>query len=176
MKQKWIEFFKGLFDLELIKIPRCIQPETMYRNPMLILFSDGGNLAFGACAYIRWETAWDTFFARLLMAKNRIAPTRQLTIPRLELCRAVRSARLRENIVNGLGISFEKVMRLVDSAIVRAQIQKESYGFGTSVANRVAEIQSKTCKTDWYWIPTGQNPADFTTRVTSPSLINSESV
>lgn len=122
MKQKWIEFFKGLFDLELIKIPRCIQPETMYRNPMLILFSDGGNLAFGACAYIRWETAWDTFFARLLMAKNRIAPTRQLTIPRLELCRAVRSARLRENIVNGLGISFEKVMRLVDSAIVRAQI------------------------------------------------------
>lgn len=67
---------------------------------MLILFSDGSNLAFGACAYIRWEIAWDTFFARLLMAKNRIAQTRQLTIPRLELCGAVLSARLREKIVN----------------------------------------------------------------------------
>lgn len=143
---------------------------------MLILFSDGSNLAFGACAYIRWETAWDTFFARLLMAKNRIAPTRQLTIPRLELCGAVLSARLREKIVNGLGFSFEKVIHLVYSAIVRAQIQKESYGLGTFVANRVAEIQSKTCKTDWYWIPSDQNPEDFTTRVTSPSLINSESV
>lgn len=133
---------------------------------MLILFSDGSNLAFGACAYIRWETAWDTLFARLLTAKNRISPTRQLTIPRLELCGAVLSARLREKIVNGLGFSFEKVIHLVDSAIVRAQIQKESYGFGTFVANRVAEIQSKTCKTDWYWIPSDQNPADFTTRVT----------
>lgn len=57
MKQKWIEFFKGLFDLELLKIPRCIQLETVYGKPMLILFSDGSNLAFGACAYIRWETA-----------------------------------------------------------------------------------------------------------------------
>lgn len=53
MKQKWIEFFKGLFDLELLKIPRCIQPETVYGKPMLILFPDGSNLAFGACAYIR---------------------------------------------------------------------------------------------------------------------------
>lgn len=53
MKQKWIEFFKGLFDLELLKIPRCIQPETVYGKLMLILFPDGSNLAFGACAYIR---------------------------------------------------------------------------------------------------------------------------
>lgn len=52
---------------------------------MLVLFFDGSSLAIGACAYIRWETAWDTFFAELLTAKNRIAPTRQLTISRLEL-------------------------------------------------------------------------------------------
>lgn len=90
----------------------------------------------------------DTFFARLLMVKNRIAPTRQLTIPRLEVCGAVLSARLREQIVNGLGFSFEKVIHLVDSAIARAQIQRESNGFGTFLANRVAEIQSNTCKTD----------------------------
>lgn len=50
------------------------------------------------------------------MAKNRISPTRQLTIPRLELCGAVLSARLREKIVNGLRFSFERVIHLVDSA------------------------------------------------------------
>ena len=101
---------------------------------MLILLSGGSNLAFGACAYIRWETVWDTFFAKLLMAKNRIAPTRQLTFPGLELCGANLSARLRETIVNCLGFSIEKINHLVDSAIVRAQIQKESYRFGTFVA------------------------------------------
>ena len=176
MKQSWFEFFKGLFELELLEIPRCIQPNIAYGKPMLVLFSDGSNLAFGACAYIRWETAWNTFFAKLLMAKNRIAPTRQLTIPRLELCGAVLSARLREKIVNCLGFSFDKIIHLVDSAIVRAQIQKESYGFGTFVANRVAEIQTKTPKSDWYWIPSDHNLADFTTRITPPSLINNDSV
>ena len=91
----------------------------------MVLFSDGSNFAFGACAYIRWETAWGTFFAKLLMAKNRFAPTGQLTMRRLELCGAVLSARLREKIVNCLGFSFEKIIHLVDSAIVRAQIPKE---------------------------------------------------
>ncbi|XP_047497830.1 uncharacterized protein LOC125044912 [Penaeus chinensis] len=40
-------------------------------------------------------------------------------------------------------------MHITDSAIVRAQIQKESYGFGTFVATRVAEVQSKSNLNEW---------------------------
>ena len=85
-RQCWIEFFSGLFDLERLKIPRCIQPPTVSDGPILVIFSDGSNLAFGACAYVRWDVAWDTYKVMLIMAKNRIAPTKQLSIPRLELC------------------------------------------------------------------------------------------
>jgi hypothetical protein len=56
----------------------------------------------------------------------------------------------------------------VDSTIVRAQIQRESYGFGTFVATRIAEIQNKTESSEWWWVPTDKNAADLTTRITSP--------
>ena len=174
-RQCWIEFFSGLFDLERLKIPRCIQPPTVSDGPILVIFSDGSNLAFGACAYVRWEVAWDTYKVMLIMAKNRIAPTKQLSIPRLELCGAVLSARIRETVVNSMNFSFTQIFHLVDSAIVRAQIQKESYGFGTFVANRIAEIQSKTDKSEWFLVPSDVNPADLTTRVTSTGMITEES-
>ncbi|XP_062618012.1 uncharacterized protein LOC134279607 [Saccostrea cucullata] len=175
MRQQWIEFFNGLFQLESLCIPRCLKPTNVFGNPVLVLFSDGSNLVFGACAYIRWETAWDIYDVRLIFAKNRIAPVKQLSIPRLELCGAVLSARIREKIVESMTFTFQRVIHLTDSAIVRAQIQKESYGFGTFVANRIAEIQSKTQKAEWFWIPSDQNPADLTTRITHPSILNNDS-
>ena len=37
-RQCWIEFFSGLFDLERLKIPRCIQPPTVSDGPILVIF------------------------------------------------------------------------------------------------------------------------------------------
>lgn len=67
------------------------------------------------------------------------------------------------------------IIHLVDLSIVRAQIQKDSYGFGTFVANRVAEIQSKTDKDEWYWVATRDNPADMISRITHPRYLNADS-
>ena len=59
--------------------------------------------------------------------------------------------------------------------IVKAQIQKESYGFGTFTATRVAEIQSKTKPEEWWWVPGDLNPADLTTRSTPPHELDIDS-
>ena len=109
------------------------------------------------------------------MAKTRLAPLRQLSIPRLELCGALIAARLRETIVKEMTYSFARVFHATDSAIVRAQIQKENYGFGTFTATRVAEIQSKTNPDEWWWVPSECNPADLLTRVTRPEELHSNS-
>jgi hypothetical protein len=64
-----------------------------------------------------------------------------------------------------MDFEFDQVFHIVDSTIVQAQIQKESYGFGTFTATRVAEIQSKTKPEEWWWVPQlpGEyNPADIT--------------
>ena len=71
---------------------------------------------------------------------------------------------------------FKRVIHVLDSAIVRAQIQKESYGFGSFVATKIAEIQNKSEPSEWWWIATGENPADMVTRPTRPSLLGPDSI
>ena len=56
----------------------------------------------------------------------------------------------------------------MDSEIVRAMVQKESYGFNTFAAIRVGEIQEGTSPSDWYWVEGKLNIADCTTRGKSP--------
>ncbi|XP_062600980.1 uncharacterized protein LOC134262619 [Saccostrea cucullata] len=38
MRQQWIEFFNGLFQLESLCIPRCLKPTNVFGNPVLVLF------------------------------------------------------------------------------------------------------------------------------------------
>jgi hypothetical protein len=51
----WVNFFKELFGLENLRFQRCVQPENAIGDPMLVVFSDGSKIAYGACAYVRWQ-------------------------------------------------------------------------------------------------------------------------
>lgn len=169
IQDQWVSHFHDLFSTEILFFERSIKPTFAIGMPMLVIFSDSSTDAYGAVAYARWELESGIFESRLLMAKNRIAPTRQLSIPRLELCGAIVSCRMRRVIEDEMTYKFSSVMHVTDSAIVRAQIQKESYGFGTFVATRVAEIQSKSDPNEWWWISSELNPADLLTRPHDPS-------
>ena len=52
-------FFDEMFDVETIAFKRCVRPKGAVGNPMLIIFSDASESAYGACAYIRWERVND---------------------------------------------------------------------------------------------------------------------
>ena len=176
LRDKWCSFFHEMYELEDLTFKRCIKPDNAVGDPMLVVFSDSSSLAYGASAYVRWELTTGQYESHLVMAKNRIAPVKQMTIPRLELCGAILSCRLRVMIEKESDWKFHSIMHLVDSAIVRAQIQKESYGFGTFVANRIAEIQAKTDPAEWWWVKTSENPADLTTRPCHPNYLHSNSL
>ncbi|XP_068223879.1 uncharacterized protein [Palaemon carinicauda] len=176
IRNEWLSYFQMLFELQSLSFPRCVKVEGTIGKPMLVIFSDGSSSAYGACAYVRWELSDGGFCSRLLMAKSRLAPLKQLSIPRIELCGALVAARMRETIVKEMNFEFESVMHIVDSAIVRAQIQKESYGFGTFTATKIAEIQSKTDVGEWSWVSGDNNPADLTTKPAKPIDLGQESM
>lgn len=74
------------------------------------------------------------------MAKGRIAPTRQLSISRLESCEAVISCRIHKLIEDELSYKFSSVMHIIDSPIVRVQTEKESYVFSDDLKEKYQRL------------------------------------
>ena len=78
-------------------VKRCyIEDPFHVQSIQLHMFSDASELAFSAVAYLRIKDGKrDGKISCLLIAsKSRVAPLKQLTMPRLELQGAVLSARL----------------------------------------------------------------------------------
>ena len=163
LQKEWSSFRESLLHVRSLKFSRSFRPKDA-QSPVLILFSDGSKDAYGTVAYVRWETP-SGFESCILAAKSRIAPLRIVDIVRLELCGAVLNARLYAFIIHELrDIEFKEVYHVVDSEIVRAMINKDSYGFRTFAANRIGEIQQLTEKRKWHWVEGNLNIADVTTR------------
>ena len=175
-RNDWIAFFKDLFNVEDLRFPRCLRPPDAIGDPALVVFSDASLHAYGACAYAHWPIGRNRCKAFLISAKSKLTPTRQLSIPRLELCAAIMGCRLGETIQKEMTYKFTDAVYIVDSIIVRPQIQKESYGFGTFVATRIAEIQEKTNPCQWWWIQGCKNPADMVTRPSKPEDLAAETI
>ena len=99
IRRKWSEFFKELEHLEAVEFPRCLTPLSAIGTPVLCVFADSSRKAFRACAYIRWQIENGKFESKFIAAKCRVAPLKELTIPRLELQSAVLASRLAKSIL-----------------------------------------------------------------------------
>ena len=106
----------------------------------------------------------NTYEVTFVAAKSRVAPLKQLTIPRLELQAAVLASRLAKSILDESRIQFECVKFLTDSTITLAWIQCASRSFKPFVSSRVGEIQSKSDPSQWKHIPSEENVADDLSR------------
>ena len=111
------------------------------------------------------------------MAKTRLAPLKRITIVRLEMNAALLAIkRMKVFIGRESRLEFQKCYFIVDSEIVRAMIQKESYGLKTFTGVRIGEIQETTDPRDWYWIDGHENIADVLTRGKRSSAISQDSI
>ena len=168
LRQEWMEFFERLYKIETVRFPRSLKARSMGgEEPVLIVFSDVSEQAYSACCYVRWRMNDGTFQSNLIVAKNKIAPVKMLTIVRLELSAAVMAARLYEFVIKECRFKFTKVYFI----IVLSMIQKDSYVFRTFVGSRVGEIQTTT-DTAWrFWIEGSANIADWVTKPHLPEEI-----
>ena len=174
--QEWVSFFKELFSMETISFRRCCRPEHAIGNPTLVIFCDGSDDAFGACAYTRWKVENGMYESNLLISRNRITPLRRMATVRSELCGAILTARLKVFIEKESRLKFEKVFFITDTKIVQAMIHKESYGFNTFVVVRVGEIQESSDPDNWYWVEGKLNISDWLTRGKSPVELDVNSI
>ena len=121
---------------------------------------------------MRWQRQGRGFACNLIVSKNRLAPTKKMSIDKIELCGPVLSKRLKSFIDKECRYTFEKCYYVVDSEIVHAMIQKSSYGFNTFAATRIGVILRGTSIEDWYWCDSEFNISDWLTRGKKPSEIS----
>ncbi|GFV48730.1 integrase catalytic domain-containing protein [Trichonephila clavipes] len=160
INREWRQFVESLQVVNDININRCImveQPEVIELHG----FSDASQSAYGAVVYCKSITSDRKMLVHLIASKSRVAPTKQTTIPRLELCAAVLLAKLVHRVKQALKLNVTNTFLWSDSMIVLSWIRKESYQLKTFVANRITTIQEMTSSEQWRYVATEDNPADF---------------
>ncbi|GFW70733.1 integrase catalytic domain-containing protein [Trichonephila clavipes] len=104
INREWRQFVESLQVVNDININRCIvveQPEVIELHG----FSDASQSAYGAVVYCKSITSDGKMLVHLIASKSRVAPTKQTTIPRLELCAAVLLAKLVHRVKQALKLN-----------------------------------------------------------------------
>nr|XP_029719411.1 uncharacterized protein LOC109416182 [Aedes albopictus]XP_029719418.1 uncharacterized protein LOC115261655 [Aedes albopictus] len=91
---------EGLYLLEQIRIPRYMV--SFGGKVQLHGFSDASEMAYGAVIYSRARDDADNIFVNLVAAKTRVAPIKQVSLPRLELSAAALMAELMQRVTQAL--------------------------------------------------------------------------
>ena len=112
-------------------------PKDAVSEPTLCIFCDASMDAFGACAYLRWAMKDCKYDVRFLTAKSRVAPLKQLTIPRLELQAAVLGSILYKTIRNEMSLEIGDVILMTDSMITLSWIKSRAKNYKMFVSSRI---------------------------------------
>ncbi|XP_041453627.1 uncharacterized protein LOC121406824 [Lytechinus variegatus] len=160
----WRLLFEEMKGLNEVSLERCLTPPEAQGKPVLCIFSDASENAYGACAYLRWQTGDGKFETRFVASKSKVAPLKTLTIPRLELQAAVLAARLYKSITEEMRLEVEKVMFFTDSMITLQWIKSSARIYKPFVSSRIGEIQTLTDPSSWKHIPGEDNTADKVSR------------
>ncbi|XP_063436092.1 uncharacterized protein LOC134717532 [Mytilus trossulus] len=171
IQSKWILISRDLASNLETEIHRSTQTQNENnRNlPTLHVFTDASTHAYGACTYIMYDRK-----PTIVMAKNRVAPIKTITLPKLELMGAVIGARLVDHICKNFQETFSEIQFWSDSQIVLSWLSsvKPQRQF---IKNRIEEITSLCGDNVWRYCPTKDNPADLLTRgITSEELQQNE--
>ncbi|GFV85032.1 integrase catalytic domain-containing protein [Trichonephila clavipes] len=143
--KKWLE---QLPILASIKIPRCLYLSSNgIKRLTLHVFCDASKKAYAACVFLRVEYE-ENVFVKLIQAKARVAPLKDISIPRLELLACVSGTRLAASVKNDLNLPDVRIYYLTDSMTALAWIQR-TRDWGVFVSNRVKEIRNLSDVSSW---------------------------
>lgn len=167
LQKAWKEWESELHLLSSISLSRhyaSAQADQMVASRQIHVFSDASERAYGAVSYLRTEDTEGRVHLAFLAARSRVAPRRQHSIPRLELCGALTAAQLAKTLERELTLKTDQTILWSDSTTVLTWLQSESCRFKVFVGTRVSEIQELTGESNWRYVDSAQNPADDVTR------------
>ncbi|XP_029155184.1 uncharacterized protein LOC114928270 [Nylanderia fulva] len=165
--RKWLRFQDELAAVENLGVPRWLGSVADFHKE-IHGFADASERAYSAVLYLQTKTNGSSRVT-LLAAKTKVAPLKQVSLPRLELSAANLLARLVAHVVPLIGAEKAPLHLWSDSTVTLGWIRGHPSSWVTYVANRVSEIQTLIPDAHWHHVPGRKNPADCASRGLYPS-------
>ncbi|XP_075977354.1 uncharacterized protein LOC142977361 [Anticarsia gemmatalis] len=162
--EEWIKYRKDLSYLQAIEVPRWFHITARCKEIQIHGFSDASSTSYAAVTYLRVIDEYNKVHVVMIACRTKVAPVKQLTIPRLELCAAVLLADLIKDVADVLKIPANNIYAYTDSTVVLSWLQSSPNRWRTFVGNRIADIQRNLEGNRWSHVTTTENPADIATR------------
>ena len=163
---RWQNWLSDIPMLSSFNVSRCIKPPN-FGEPVetqLHHFCDASESAYGTVSYLRLVNKHGDVHCQIVLGKARVAPLKQISIPRLELTAATVAVRVDNLIKRELKLEVDSTWFWTDSTTVLKYLNNQKTRFHTFVANRIAVIAEATKPEQWRYVPSAQNPADDCSR------------
>ncbi|XP_043498669.1 uncharacterized protein LOC122521972 [Polistes fuscatus] len=160
---KWVSIRQDLTSLARLSIPRWF---NTFAQSMVELhrFDDASQFAMGAVVYLIVNSPSTCANVSLVCSKTKVAPLKQLTIPRLELSAALLLSTLIKHVYATLNMTITNIHLWTDSQVTLKWIKAHPSKWKDYVRNRVSKIQVLTKTAYWRHVPGNSNPADCASR------------
>ncbi|GFT84603.1 uncharacterized protein TNCV_714461 [Trichonephila clavipes] len=138
LTEDWLRFQKAFNAINYLTVPRWV---ILTADNIVELhgFADASSLAYAAAIYCRQKHN-GKIKVQLLVSKTKVAPVKQVSIPRLELCGAHFLSKLFKSVLRTLKYYTFDVFAWTDSKIVLSWLSGHPRQWKTFVANRTSEI------------------------------------
>lgn len=164
---QWLQWEQELTDLHLVQMPPCYVPvsaDSLATKWDLHVYYDASERVYGAVGYLRAQAVVGNIHVSFIMAKSRVAPRKQISMPRLELSAALLGAQLPSTLKSELTLPIQNVVYWSDSTTVLSWMKMDSCRYKVFVGTSIAEIQDLTDVNSWRYIDSQRIPADDVTR------------
>ncbi|XP_029158966.1 uncharacterized protein LOC114931163 [Nylanderia fulva] len=165
----WQQLQEGLPQLERVRVSRGLR--TVSDLTKIHGFVDASERAYAAVIYLRSLDDHGRVSTSLIASKTKVAPIKQVSLPRLELCAATLLTRLASHFGALLSVPVKDVHLWTDSKVTLSWIQRHPVCWKTYVANRVSEIQRTLPEARWHHVKGVENPADCASRGLTPGKL-----
>ncbi|XP_015121265.1 uncharacterized protein LOC107044033 [Diachasma alloeum] len=167
----WKLFRNDVTSLDRVTVPRWLRLSTETAEIQIHGFADASTVAMSTVVYLRTKNFNNQTSTVQICAKTKVAPIKQITIPRLELTAALLLTQLVSSTCQMLQLAKDQVEIHLwsDSSATLAWIRSHPSRWKDFVRNRVAKIQETLPTAHWRHIRGTQNPADCASRGISPT-------
>lgn len=162
LNEEWTKIKEDMYRIEDIKLPRWI---SNYGGKIeLHGFADASEAAYAAVVYSRTTDNEGKIHTSLVVAKTKVAPIQQVSLPRLELNAAVLLTAVLQRIMESLDHLDVTCFAWTDSTIVLEWLSSHPRKWKTYVANRTSMVLDFLPRSSWNHVPSSENPADCASR------------